>query len=111
MEGVEERKTAWQPWGISLPYCLPLVAGVSVVETILDNSSFMAKTDVYDSAFSDQGSRYGSPSKALSHTTVTPAQPHSALPSPAFSIPTDFEPGRKNPNFTPTLWRTSEEGC
>lgn len=37
--------------------------------------------------------------------------PRPALPSRAFSSPIDFGPGRKNPNFTPTLWRAGEDGC
>lgn len=37
--------------------------------------------------------------------------PCPALPSPTCSSPIDFGPARKNPNFTPTLWRTGEEGC
>lgn len=38
-------------------------------------------------------------------------QPYPALPSPACSSPTDFGPSHKNPNFTPTLWRTGGEDC
>lgn len=38
-------------------------------------------------------------------------QPCPALPSPACSSPIDFGPSHKNPNFTPTLWRTGEESC
>ena len=38
-------------------------------------------------------------------------QPCPALPSPACLSPVDSGSSRKNPNFTPTLWRTGEDAC